>query len=360
MLRAPLVLSCLLATQFVDSKPQWQYWPQLYQPYHYTQYALPIYSQNYLTEAAVTGHFPGTNQKVTPYWGAVNFDSPRYFKAFCEEKNRKFGSLFNDFDENGDGQVTFGEVNRASQETNAAPMKTLETAWDDSDHKYPKGSWIGPNVNIWTDAQCDILKSGIHNINLLECQRQCEQHEMCSAVNYSPTEQNGDCILRKCGREVPPPLGSHLDYKGYYIDSNQAAEIKKKIKAIILPKFNVADADNDQSLDMNEFANYATVLYDAIGFYEMALRDRQTANPNFDDERIAQNEWDCTHKQIKCTADGAGCTGAKCTPHAYDQTKIDSMVGNNGDNMLDFAEYRNVMLFYKNVARQQGTWPQYC
>ena len=45
------VLSCLLATQFVDSKPQWQYWHQpLY--HHYTQYTLPFYSQNYLTEAA--------------------------------------------------------------------------------------------------------------------------------------------------------------------------------------------------------------------------------------------------------------------------------------------------------------------
>merc|ERR1712001_699275 len=80
------VLSCLLATQFVDSKPQLQYWPQLYQPYHYTQYTLPIYSQNYLREAAVTGHFPGSNQKVTPYWNAINFDSPRYFKAFCDAK----------------------------------------------------------------------------------------------------------------------------------------------------------------------------------------------------------------------------------------------------------------------------------
>jgi len=265
MLRAPLVLSCLLATQFVDSKPQWQYWPQLYQPYHYTQYALPIYSQNYLTEAAVTGHFPGTNQKVTPYWGAVNFDSPRYFKAFCEEKNRKFGSLFNDFDENGDGQVTFGEVNRASQETNAAPMTKLGTAWDN--------------------------------------------------------------------------------------DDELSDEIKTKIKAIILPKFNAADADNDQSLDMNEFADYATILYDAIGFYEKALRDRLTTSATFDDEKIAQNEWDCTATDL---------AAGSCIPNVYDQTLIADMVGNDGDSMLSFAEYRNVMQFYKNVAQQQGSWTQYC
>merc|ERR1712223_1830664 len=252
-----LVLSCLLATQFVDSKPQWQYWHQpLYR--HYTQYALPFYSQNYLTEAAVTGHFPGTNQKVTPYWGAVNFDSPRYFKAFCDEKNRKFGGLFNAFDVNGDGQITFGEVNEASLGTNTAPKTELALAWA------------------------------------------------------------GD------------PL---------------AAAIDTKIGSILLIKFNVADADNDQALDMNEFADYATILYDAIGFYSKALRDS-----NGDNEKIEQNEWDCTQAQIV----------AGCTPNRYDVTKIDDMVGNDGDDMLSFNEYRNVMQFYENVAKQQGTWEQYC
>ena len=81
------------------------------------------------------------------------------------------------------------------------------------------GPWI-ENDNIWTDLQCENI--GITtNINLLECQRQCEQRDMCSAVNYSPTIQNGDCIFRKCGSEVPPPLGNQGDYKGYYMDSNQ-------------------------------------------------------------------------------------------------------------------------------------------
>merc|ERR1712001_413554 len=70
--------------------------------------------------------------------------------------------------------------------------------------------------------------------------------------------------------------------------------IKAKIVANILPKFNAADADNDQSLDMNEFADYATMLYDAIGFYEKALRNRDATSATFDDEKIAQNEWDCT------------------------------------------------------------------
>ena len=64
---------------------------------------MQYFACHYLRSFLVTGHFPGTNQKVTPYWGVnmVNFDSPRYFQAFCDEKNRKFGVLFNAFDENG-------------------------------------------------------------------------------------------------------------------------------------------------------------------------------------------------------------------------------------------------------------------
>jgi len=218
-----------------------------------------------LREAAVTGHFPGTNQKVTPYWGGVNFESPRYFQAFCDAQNRAFGDLHALFDKNGDGQITFGEVNEVSLDSGHPAMLELSDAWD----------------------------------------------------------QN----------------------------SNLAQMINDKIVAIILPKFNAADADNDQSLDMNEFADYATILYDAIGFYEKALRDRNTASATFDDEKIAQNEWDCTATDI---------AAATCNPNVYDQTLIDDMVGNNGDSMLSFAEYRNVMQFYKNVAKQQGAWPQYC
>jgi hypothetical protein len=244
----------------VDSKPQWQHWPQLYQPYHYTQYTLPIYSQNYLREAAVTGHFPGSNQKVTPYWSAINFDSPRYFQAFCDAKNRKFGALHALFDKNGDGKVTFGEVNAVSLNDTDPAIVELNNAWDNTDG----------------------------------------------------------------------------------LDTN----IKAKIVANILPKFNAADGDNDQSLDMNEFADYATILYDAIGFYEKALRDSSG-----DNEKIAQNEWDCTATDLAASS---------CNPNLYDQTLIDDMVGNDGDSMLSFAEYRNVMQFYKNVAQQQGSWTQYC
>ena len=55
------------------------------------------------------------------------------------------------------------------------------------------------------------------------------------------------------------------------------AAIKAKILSILLIKHNAADADNNQSLDMNEFADYATILYDAIGFYIKALRKKYFA-----------------------------------------------------------------------------------
>ena len=92
-----------------------------------------------------------------------------------------------------------------------------------------------------------------------------------------------------------------------------ARKIYDHLVAILLPKFNDADADNDQSLDMNEFADYAQILYDAIGFYTKALRDTDTTSKTFDNEKITQNEWDCTSKAI---------TDNTCSPNAYDQTKV--------------------------------------
>ena len=90
-----------------------------------------------------------------------------------------------------------------------------------------------------------------------------------------------------------------------------AADIDTKIGSILLIKFNAADADNDQSLDMNEFAHYATILYDAIGFYSKALRNSKAGH---DPEKIEQIEWDCTKAQID------SATG--CTPNKYDVTKV--------------------------------------
>ena len=101
-----------------------------------------------------------------------------------------------------------------------------------------------------------------------------------------------------------------------------AAAIDTKIGSILLIKFNAADADNDQSLDMNEFADYATILYDAIGFYTKALRDRDPTSKTFDDEKIHQNEWDCTAAQIK-----GGTATNKCEPNLYDVTKVCLDVG---------------------------------
>merc|ERR1711997_911476 len=151
------VLSCLLATQFVDSKPQWQHWPQLYQPYHYTQYTLPIYSQNYLREAAVTGHFPGSNQKVTPYWSAINFDSPRYFQAFCDAKNRKFGALHALFDKNGDGN---GSLDKNDFECLAVRNTVIEGKGDWNEATFKKNQEV--MANLWNEIAelADFNKDG--------------------------------------------------------------------------------------------------------------------------------------------------------------------------------------------------------
>ena len=87
-------------------------------------------------------------------------------------------------------------------------------------------SWIETD-KIWENAQCNDIAFDT-DISLAECQRQCMQHDMCSAVNYSPTSARQQCSLRDCGNEVPPPLGTLGDYKGYYMDSKDSGKNKAK------------------------------------------------------------------------------------------------------------------------------------
>ena len=86
------------------------------------------------------------------------------------------------------------------------------------------------------------------------------------------------------------------------------AEIQDELIKYIMPNFNDADANNDQILDLNEFYNYGTLLYDAIAFLKIALRD-----VNKDNDKIEQNEWDCTFEDID---------NEDCDPSPRDQTLV--------------------------------------
>lgn len=120
-----------------------------------------------------------------------------------------------------------------------------------------------------------------------------------------------------------------------------------KVASIAASRFNEYDKNNDNVLDMAEYFDYLTMVYDAIAFYARALRDTE----NGDNDLIEQKEWDCSYYQID---------NDECDLDSYEQTLISGMIGNDGDSVLTFDEFRNVMSFYKQVAKQFEKLDVFC
>jgi len=130
---------------------------------------------------------------------------------------------------------------------------------------------------------------------------------------------------------------TNLNIKHAY-ESDDLTVLYAKVGSLAASRFNEYDKNNDNVLDMAEFFDYLAMVYDAVAFYTRALRDLDG-----DNDLIEQKEWDCTYYQIDHD---------ECDVDAYEQTLISGMIGNDGDSVLTFDEFRNVMKFYKQVAKQ--------
>lgn len=129
-------------------------------------------------------------------------------------------------------------------------------------------------------------------------------------------------------------------------DTDDYEVLFAKVGSLAASRFNEYDKNNDNVLDMAEFFDYLAMVYDAVAFYTRALRDLDG-----DNDLIEQKEWDCTYYQIY---------DDECDIDAYEQTLISGMIGNDGDEVLTFDEFRNVMSFYKQVAKQFEKLDVFC
>merc|ERR1711982_286135 len=75
--------------------------------------------------------------------------------------------------------------------------------------------WLATN-RIWNDDECQFLEAPT-SLTPGECKERCRSTPDCTAVNYSPTINAGDCILRGCSIPVPIPQWKNPDYSGYYL-----------------------------------------------------------------------------------------------------------------------------------------------
>ena len=72
--------------------------------------------------------------------------------------------------------------------------------------------WSTAQERIWGDGQCPNV-GNLGDKNLQECQRFCDEHPSCSAINWSSSPV---CVLRGCTMPVPAPEGGADNYTGYY------------------------------------------------------------------------------------------------------------------------------------------------
>jgi len=141
-------------------------------------------------------------------------------------------------------------------------------------------------------------------------------------------------------------LGTDLFDERQEEDVDDWSYFYAKVGSMAAARFNEHDRNNDNVLDMAEFFDYLTMVYDAASFYTRALRD-----VDGDNDLIEQKEWDCSYDQLH---------DEECDLDSYEQTLISGMIGNDGDSVLTFDEFRNVMSFYKQVAKQFENLEVFC
>jgi len=104
-----------------------------------------------------------------------------------------------------------------------------EPKWNHKDYKgyymnddtWKQTSYIWTQTSkIWNNDQCKFLGAKTKVTTAEKCKAECKNKEGCTAINYSPNVQGGDCIFRKCGIPVPEPKWNYKNYNGYYLNAN--------------------------------------------------------------------------------------------------------------------------------------------
>jgi len=71
---------------------------------------------------------------------------------------------------------------------------------------------------IWNNDECKFI-GAIRGVTAEKCKSECKNKQGCTAVNYAPKVQGGDCVFRKCGIPVPAPKWDYKNYNGYYMNA---------------------------------------------------------------------------------------------------------------------------------------------
>jgi len=134
--------------------------------------------------------------------------------------------------------------------------------------------------------------------------------------------------------------------------------MKREIVASVLELFHHFDHNDDNLLNMDEFWEFGSGLYDTWNFAHYSTRDLS----NLDEEGeafdvITQDEWDCIQN-----VEEDGLDYPQCNPSpANGQLLIEELVGNDDhDDELTLWEFFAVQAHFLKEAHNSVHWYDYC
>jgi len=280
-----VLLACLLGLSVEAIKPL----------YHHPVYNMPVYAHQPLGYS-----IPSKTQvqKITPYAG--NGDKGVHFwSMLCQVAHRPVAKLWDAFDADTDGLISFNEMNGASSCAYDGP--TRECYW----------------VAVMAP---EILRKSISD---------------GPVVGDGPGEDAAEMILYMLMDQVRP-----LFYK-WDLNNDNVLDMDEF--------FNFAHS----MFDAAEFYHISTRgYYDSDGNTDPLNPDEGTFPRRW--TVITQDEWDC-----KQNSDFTGLDPENCDPDNT-QTLIEDMDGNNGDGELTLWEWFDVLANFQRKAKNSNHFEDYC
>merc|ERR1712241_1556437 len=241
-------------------------------------------------------YIPVQQQSLTTSYAITSSAKPlRFWQSLCMVSQRDMASLFDGFDMDKNGLISQNEIAAAS---------LCSSSLDTRKRKAPVSQYLAE-----TEPNCDWLN----------------------------------------GASGPSQIYHYIYWRAVSVGSQGVFASIYKLDGQFLDLFHATDINNDNCLDMNEFWNFGSHLWDSIEFYI-----RSTSNPDDEEDplgdRISQLELNCFGQDI-----------SECNPNEGQQILLSEMPNMDGDpNSLNLAEFKSAIHDWRLKAKNSPYFEGYC
>jgi len=241
-------------------------------------------------------YIPVQQQSLTTSYALTSSAKPlRFWQSLCMVSQRDMASLFDSFDMDKNGLISQNEIAAAS---------LCSSSLDTRKRKAPVSQYLAE-----TEPNCDWLN----------------------------------------GASGPSQIYHYIYWRAVSVGSQGVFASIYKLDGQFLDLFHATDINNDNCLDMNEFWNFGSHLWDSIEFYI-----RSTSNPDDEEDplgdKMSQLELNCFGQII-----------SECNPNEGQQLLLSEMPNMDGDpNSLNLAEFKSAIHDWRLKAKNSPYFEGYC